>query len=170
MSQEEQKYPNPPADMGELLQRVEREWVTLREKVLALPRERLTARGNGGWSVVDHMAHVAFWEQMLVRSYLGDEAPHQVLGVSEEELGKLDEDGENDIVYRRNLGRDPAEVLSEVWATHDNTVEAISRFPFQRLMERRHPGDQYVLGAYVAGNTYGHYMEHAAWIEPMLGE
>ena len=126
MSQEE-KYPNPPADKAELLTWIEREWVTLRDAVLALPEDRLTAPGNGGWSVVDHLAHLSFWEQMLVRSYLGDEPPHAVLGVSEQEAQGLDEDAENDIVYRRNRGRNPSEVLSEVWASHDNAVDAIAR-------------------------------------------
>ncbi|MGE5602348.1 MAG: DinB family protein [Nitrososphaerales archaeon] len=168
MSQEE-KYPNPPADMGELLQWIEREWVTLREAVLALPPERLTVPGNGGWSVVDHMAHLAFWEQMLVRGYLGGEPQHEVLGVTEEEFRGLSEDAENDIVYRRNRGRDPAEVLAEVWASHDNAVEAISRFPFERLTQPRQAGDEYPLSAYVAGNTYGHYLEHAEWLKPLMG-
>ncbi len=167
---EEEKYPNPPADMGDLLQWIEREWVTLREKVLALPKDRLTARDGGGWTVVDHMAHLAFWEQMLVRSYLRGEPAHEVLGVSEEEMRRLDEDGENDVVYRRNRGRDPAEVLSEVWASHDDAVEAIARFPFERLMQPVRPGEETPLGAYVAGNTYGHYLEHAAWLEPLMGE
>lgn len=166
---EEEKYPNPPADMGELLQWIEREWVTLREKVLALPEERLTAPGNGGWSVVDHMAHLAFWEQMLVRSQLGDEPEHQVLGVTEEVYRGLDEDGQNDVIYKRNRGRNPADVLAEVWASHDDAVDAIARFPFDRLMQPRRPGEQNVLGAYVAGNTYGHYLEHAGWLEPMMG-
>lgn len=167
MSQED-KYPNAPKDMTELLTWIEREWQVLREKVLALPPERLTAPGNGGWSIVDHMAHLAFWEQMLVRSYLGDEPGHEVLGVTEQEFQNLDEDEENDIVYKRNRGRDPNELLSDVWASHDNAVDAISRFPFERLMQPRRPGDQNTLGAYVAGNTYGHYLEHAEWVEPLM--
>jgi hypothetical protein len=169
MSQEN-KYPNPPADMVELLEWIEREWMPLREKVLALPDDRLTAPGNGGWSVVDHMAHLAFWEQMLVRSYMGGEPDYQVLGVSPDEMRSLDEDAENDIVYKRNRGRDPQEVLSEVWASHDNAVDAISRFPFERFMQPRRPGEKNTLGAYVAGNTYGHYVEHAEWLKPMLAE
>ncbi len=169
MSQEE-KYPNPPADMGELLERIEREWVTLRDDVLAVPPERLRVQGNGGWTIVDHMAHLAFWEQMLVRAYMGGEPPYQVLGVSEDELRKLDEDAENDVVYRRNRGRDPAEMLAEVWASHDNAVEAISRFPFERFAQPWRPGDQYPLMNYVIGNTYGHYLEHAEWLKPLMGE
>jgi hypothetical protein len=105
-----------------------------------------------------------------VRSYLGDEPEHQVLGVSEEEFRNLDEDGENDIVYRRNRNRNAADALSEVWASHDNTIEAISRFPFDRLTQPRRPGEDNILGAYVAGNTYGHYLEHAEWLKPMMSE
>lgn len=165
---EEEKYPNPPADMVELLTRIEREWVALREAVLALPEERLSVPGNGGWTIADHLAHLSFWEQMLVRSYLGGEPDYEVLGVSEQEARELDEDAENDIVYKRNRGRPPAEVLSEVWAAHDNAVDAIARFPFERLNQPRRPGEQHPLGAYVAGNTYGHYMEHAEWLKPMM--
>ena len=29
------------------------------------------------------------------------------------------------------------------------------------MMQPRRPGDKNPLGAYVAGNTYGHYLEHA---------
>jgi hypothetical protein len=168
MSQEE-KYPNAPNDMAELLTRIEREWLALRGTVLALPEERLTALGNGGWSVVDHMAHLSFWEQMLVRSYLGDEPEHQVVGVSEEEFRRLDEDGINDVVHRRTRGRNAVDTLSEVWASHDSAVDVISRFPFERLIQPRHPGDETILGAYVVGNTYGHYLEHAEWLKPLLG-
>lgn len=160
----EEKYPRPPADMGELLQWIEREWVTLREKVLALPPERLTAPGNGGWSVLDHLIHLAFWEQLVVRSYLGDEPEHAVLGVSEQEYQRLDEDGQNDVVYRRNRGRRPAEVLPEVWASHANTVDAIAAFPFKRLSQPRRPGEAHPLSAHVAWNTYIHYLEHADWL------
>jgi hypothetical protein len=167
MSQE-QKYPNPPADRFELLTWIEREWRTLREQVLAMPEERLTAPGNGGWTVVDHMAHLSFWEQMLMRSYLGDEPEHEVLGVSEQEYQRLDEDGQNDVWYKRNRGRNPTEVLSEVWATHDNLVDFLSRFPFERLSQPRRPGERGVLGGYVAGNTYGHYLEHAEWLKPYM--
>jgi hypothetical protein len=167
MSQEE-KYPNPPSDMAELLTWIEREWLALRESVLALPAERLTTPGDGGWSVADHMAHLSFWEQMLVRSYLGDEPEHQVLGVTEQEYLRLSEDGINDIVFRQGRGRKAAEVLSDVWASHDSAVDVISRFPFERLMQPRHPADETTLSAYVAGNTYGHYLEHAGWLKPLL--
>lgn len=165
---EEEKYPNPPADMAELLTWIEREWVALRDAVLALPPERRAAPGNGGWSVIDHMAHLAFWEQMLVRAYFGDEPPHEVLGVSEEQIKGLDEDAENDIVFQRNRGRDPEAVLSEALAAHDDAVEALARVPFERLSQPRRPGDKHPLGAYVAGNTYGHYMEHAGWLAPLM--
>jgi len=167
---EENKYPNPPADMGELLQRIQREWHALKEAVLALPQERLNSPGDGGWAVKDHLAHLSFWEQMLLRSYIGDEPAHSVLGVSEEEFSGLSEDAENDIVYRRNKDRDAAEVLSEVWGSHDSVVEAISRVPFERFGQPRKPGEEYPLGAYVRGNTYGHYMEHAEWLRPLMGQ
>ena len=166
----EEKYPNPPADMVELLTWIEREWVVLKEAVLGLPPERLTARDAGGWSVADHLVHLCFWEQMLLRSYLGGEPEHEVVGVSDEEYRKLDEDGVNDVVYRRNRGRDAADLLSEVWASHDSAVDVISRVQFDRLLQPRRPGEKNALADYVAGNTYSHYLEHAEWLKPMIAE
>jgi hypothetical protein len=156
--------------MAELLTWIEREWAVLKESIVALPVERLTAPGNGGWSIVDHLAHLAFWEQMLVRSYLGDEPEHEVLEISEAEFRRLDEDGVNDVVYRHNRGRDAAELLSEVWASHDSAVDAIARVRFERLAQPRHPGDDSTLGAHVAGNSYDHYLEHAEWLKPLMGQ
>ncbi len=60
-------------------------------------------------------------------------------------------------------------MLAEVWASHDDAVDAIARFPFDRLQQPRRPGEDNPLGAFVVGNTYGHYLEHAEWLEPLMG-
>jgi hypothetical protein len=164
-----EKYPNPPADMLELLQRIEIEWRELKDWVLALSEEQLTMPGKDGWSVKDHLAHRTFWEQMMVRSHLGDEPQHAVMGLTEAEAARLDsEDKINDLTFRRSRKRAASDVLAEAWRIHDDTVAAIERQGFARLHQQRE-GYSYPLYVYVVGNTYGHYMEHAGWLRGQMG-
>lgn len=165
----EEKYPNPPADMAELLRRIATEWQTFRDYVLALPEERLTAAGKDGWSVKDHVAHLTFWEQVLVRSYLGDEPQHVVMGLPAEEAARLDtEDAVNDWIFRRHRDRPASEVLADAWRLHDEAVAEIGRYPFALLARPYEPGSSYPLYAFVIGNTYGHYMEHLPWLRELV--
>ena len=164
----ENTYPEGPADKGQLLEWIEREWVTLMEPVRALPPERLEKQGNGGWSIKDHVAHLSFWEQMLVRSYLGGEPPNTLLGVTDDEFQRLDEDGINAAVQRQSHSQPAANVLAEAELMHGEVVEAIARVTWERLWQPVREGSSTLLGWLIAGNTYGHYMEHANWLREML--
>lgn len=164
-----EKYPSPPADMQELLQRIETEWRELTDWLLALSEAQLTLPGKDGWSVKDHLAHLTFWEQKMVRSHLNGEPEHAILGLSAEDAARVDSaDAINDLVYRRNRDRSASEILAEAWRIHNETVAQIEREGFARLQQQRE-GYAYPLYAYVVGNTYGHYMEHAGWLRDLVG-
>lgn len=164
-----EKYPHPPADMAELLQRIETEWQELKDWFLTLSEEQLTRPGRDGWSVKDHLAHLTFWEQMMVRGHLNGEPEHAILGLSAEDAARVDSaDAINDLVYRRNRAQPASEVLAEAWRIHEETVTTIERQGFARLHQQRE-GYAYPLYAYVVGNTYEHYMEHAGWLHESTG-
>src|SRR2546430_16704437 len=53
-------------EKAELLQEIERSWASLDDLVAGLSEPELTRHGSDGWSVKDHLAHLAAWNLSLV--------------------------------------------------------------------------------------------------------
>ena len=53
-------------EKAELLQAIERSWASLDDLVAGLREPELTRHGPDGWSVKDHLAHLAAWNLALV--------------------------------------------------------------------------------------------------------
>jgi hypothetical protein len=164
----ENTYPEGPEDTVELLAWIEREWVALMAPIRTLSEERLSAPSSGGWPIKDHIAHLSFWEQMLARAYLGGEPQNQVLGLTREEFERLDETAINALVQQRSKDRAAADIIAEAELGHGELVDAIARLPWDRLAQPVREGESTLLGWVVAGNTYGHYMEHGNWLQEMI--
>jgi hypothetical protein len=150
-----------PSSKEELLERIQFAWTDLGAVIAALPAEVLAAPGPTGWSVKDNLAHVAAWEQVMLRHYLRREPAHEVLGVDEARLPGLDEDGINQILHERHQDRPASEVLDEFHRSHEQVVRALEGMAWDDLTAPN-PGDQErrPLLEWVVGNTYDHYDEH----------
>lgn len=159
-----------PADMQELLERIRREWDRLLSAVEGITPEQASRLGPGGWAVKDNLAHLAAWEQMMLRSYLRGEPQHEVVEVDEAEFAHLDEDAINAIFYARNKDLPPEEVLRVVKRSHTQVVETLERLPFDELLKARFPDDpeKRPMLDWVTGNTYEHYQEHRGYIQEIL--
>ena len=156
-----------PLDKADLLGRIQREWDALQEVVNQLSEERLAAPGAGGWSVKDNLAHITAWEQFMLLYHLQGHPPHEVMQVDAVTMDAVDEDGLNDILYRRNKDRSIAEVLADFHRSHQQVVAFLEQMPFADLMRPHYPGDPPArpLINWVIGNTYEHYQEHRANIQ-----
>ena len=149
-----------------LLASIRRDRARLDEIVAGLDDAAVAARGpDGGWSVKDHMAHIAAWERMIV-AHLQDGSDARVAGMDSESYGAATLDELNDHLHR--LHRDaPAErVRDEFPAAHEAIVAFIERMPEDTLRAAYwddDPSGRTVLEK-IAGDTYLHYREHAGWI------
>ena len=159
-----------PKDKSELLERIQREWNALLQMIEKLSPEQATRPGSGGWSVKDNLAHLAAWEQLMLRSYLGGQPQHEVLKIDVADFADLDEDGINAIFYERNKDFPPQQVLRGVKQSHAQVVETLEKMPFDELLKVRYPDDpeQRPMLDWVIGNTYEHYQEHRRYIEELL--
>ncbi len=83
-------YETPPQDTEELLTRIADGWAVLRQRIAPLSSARLTTPGpDGGWSVKDHLAHLATWEGMLV-ALLEGKPIHTAFGIDRAEYDALE--------------------------------------------------------------------------------
>jgi hypothetical protein len=160
-----------PADKQELLERIAREWNALLEEIEKLSPEQVTPPGPGGWSVKDNLAHLAAWEQLMLRSYLGGQPQHELLEMDAADFARLDEDGINAVFYERNKVFPPEEVLQRLKQSHAQVLATLEKTPFEELLKVRYPDDpeRRPMLDWVIGNTYEHYREHRRNIAALVG-
>ena len=161
-----------PRDKADLLRRVQQEWAALIQAIDRLTPEQMTAPGPGGWSVKDNLAHLAAWEQFMLRYHLGDEPPHTVMQIDADAFERLDEDGMNAAIYARNKDLPVEDVRNALLRSHEQVIATLEQMSFEDLMKPRFPDDAQARPVilWVIGNTYEHYQEHRQAIQALTSQ
>src|SRR5262245_11309016 len=115
-----------PRNTEELLARIAAGWAVLRQLVAPLSPAQLTAPGpDGGWSVKDHLAHLATWEGMLI-ALLRGEPIHAAFGISHAEYEALEStDALNAVIAAQHKDHSLDEVMRRYEETHGQLVTLI---------------------------------------------
>lgn len=162
----------PPRDRAELLERIRSSRAALEATISPLSEAQLTSPGpGGGWSVRDHLAHIAAWERFLLALIHGTPR-NEAMDMDEASYKAADTDGINEWVYRRNRDRPLPEVLDGFYNSHQQVMAALDGMAEADLLElapyAHDPDDP--TDEWVACNTYEHYMEHQVWIQALLDQ
>ena len=151
-----------PKDKTDLLERIQLEWSALLKDIDKLSPEQMNRPGAGGWSVKDNLAHLAAWEQFMLRHHIQGHPPHQVMQVDEATMERVDEDGLNAIIFERNRNRPAEDVLNDLKSSHEQVLATLTGMTFADLMKPHYADDplKRPVIEWVIGNTYSHYREH----------
>ncbi len=156
---------------SELLATVRRDRATLDALVASLSETQLSSSGaDGGWQVKDHLAHIGAWERMIV-AHLRDGSDAAIAGMDAASYATASLDVLNDRLYQMSRDRPVADVLREFAEAHQAIVTFLDEMPEQRLATpywTDDPSMRTVLEK-ISGDTYLHYVEHAAWIGEIVG-
>jgi hypothetical protein len=172
-----QSYETQPQDTEELLARIAEGWAVLHQRIAPLSPAQLTTPGpDGGWSVKDHLAHLATWEGMLVALVEGKPI-HTAFGTSRAEYAALEStDALNAVIAGQHRDESLEEVLQQQEETHAQVVAKIGALADEDLSkpitffqpdDPDGPDERPVL-VKIIGDTYEHYAEHLPWIEVIL--
>ena len=158
-----------PQDKPELIAHIEREWTALLHATNMLTPKQMITPDIGGWSPKDNLAHLATWEQFMLRCYLQGQSPHQALQIDEATLDRLDQDGVNQILFERNQLRPTEDVLKELHRSHAQVLAALEQMAFEDLMQP-YPDDPQgkPVIIWIMGNTYEHYQKHTQAIQALI--
>lgn len=130
-----------------------------------------------GWSVKDHVAHLAVWMNSLT-ALLRHEPRWQAMGLGDMSPANASIDAINAVLYDQSKDRAWPEVLERLNAGHRQVLNVLSGMddadlfkPYSSYQpqEQRDDGDQPVIN-WVAGDTYQHYEEHTGWIRKLVEE
>lgn len=163
-----------PRSKTELMERLDAAWSALQEIVGSATEDDLSAPGDDeGWSVKDHLAHLAIWERSAM-AVLRGEPRHEAMGVDRATYEADDVDRINAAVQETFRDRSLADVRAFADETHRAMVDTLKPLTYDDLLR---PYAHYQPGApditdptlgWVVGNTYEHYDEHRGWIEAVL--
>jgi lactoylglutathione lyase len=163
-----------PRSKEELLARIQTSRRTLEDSVQALSEDQLARRGPFGWSVKDHLAHLATWELGIVE-LLQKRPRFAAMGVEEAVSEGKTEDEINELIFRRRAHRTADEVMADFEEVHarmlqllDNLDETALFQPYASYLPEGSSGSQLPVIHWIASNTYEHFEEHHGYIRALL--
>jgi hypothetical protein len=159
-----------------LVAEIESKWESLQALFNRLSEEEVTSIQDAqGWTIKDHILHLAAWERSVVY-FLEGKPRHEGLGVDESLFKKGDFDEINEAIYRQNKDLSLAEATNQLQDVHRQLLkglESLSDADLQRVYRRYSAGEEGEgegppVYALIIGNSADHYEEHQEWIQALL--
>ncbi len=148
---------NPQQQRADLLRRSRDEHERLEAILATLGDEQMTTPGVAGeWTVKDHLAHITWWEQRVIR-VLGHGEPDPLDAMPIEDKST---DGINADVYAQNRDRSLADVRASFDDSYQQMLRLIETVPDEVFADQRRD--------WISGNADGHYEEHRRMFEAWL--
>jgi hypothetical protein len=160
---------------AELLAETERSWSALNAAIARMTESQITTlKDEQGWTIKDHIIHLAAWERSVV-FFLQGKPRHEGLGVDEAIYRKGDDDAINAVIQKQRSDMSLSQALAELRNTHAQLLALLEPLTDDDLSRRyRHylpdePGDGDGPPAMnvIKGNSASHFAEHLAWIEAL---
>ena len=170
-------WPNA-TDKASVLARIECAWISLNQAVAGLSEERMCSAGPDGWTIKDHLAHIAAWNLSLVALL---ERRHRQAALDLEGFSTTDWDGQNQVMLRRHRALVPDEVRALLDGSRVMVLKVLGRLTdadlsrpyrdYQPQDERTGPltSDDPVV-CYVIDSIEDHVAEHLLTIRSLLSD
>lgn len=163
-------------DKKELLRRIGDSRRRLDDLISPLSDPEMTEPGSAGWSIKDHLAHLAAWEESLLALLEGRDR-EAAMGITHETEagGDHDVDWINEQVTARSRATSLPQVLDEYRSAHARVLSALERLTnadLSRSYASFQPGtdDSAPVIGWIDGDTWKHFDEHYLWITALLDE
>lgn len=161
---------------AELLAAIEHHWAALNLALDQLDPGRIAGKVDGeGWSVQDHLSHLAAWEQS-VEALLNHRPRYEGLGVSRELYESGDIEAMNAAIQQQHRAMPFSQALLFLRRAHQQlmaAVEQLSETQMQQSYADFHPaegaGDDRRIMDIIYGNTAYHFAEHLDWMKTLAG-
>jgi uncharacterized protein (TIGR03083 family) len=158
---------------NEVVDRTERSWRELDDLIGGLGSAELQTPVADGWTVKDHLTHLAVWEDSLLALLEGRDRA-AAMGVPG--LGEAGTEAINAAVFEQHRDDTPEEALSRFRSTHRRLLDKLQELgdrdlslPYSHFQPDADDADhQRPVVGWIEGNTFEHYEEHLAYIRASL--
>jgi hypothetical protein len=161
-----------PPGKAELLERTRQEYDKIEQALAGLSEAQISAAPEGDWSIKDLLAHLAAWQQILLRFHVGKQPFAEAVPGIDVDYVTSDINTINDALYRRDRDRVLSDVLDTFRRSHQQMIATIEGMSDDELFAEYTPpgrdqGGQLI--DWIVGDAYEHYMEHRETIEERSG-
>ena len=166
-----------PRDMTGVVARLNADYAALTATLDGWTEAQQTARTDAqGWTVKDHITHLAAWEQSMVALFHG-RPRHEGLSVSAALYASDEIDAINAAIRENHEDASLAEARELLADAHRQMLAVLGTLTFDDLFKPYshflpdEPGDDDgspIIGR-LRGNTFGHYAEHLPWMTAIVG-
>lgn len=167
---------NRPANTkAELLAAIEPAWVTLNAKLDRLTDGQKTSiKDAQGWSVKDHLIHMAAWERSVV-FFLRGQPRYAGLKVDQALYKNGTFDEVNAAIFQQHKAMSLAEATAQFRDVHQQLMQLLQPLtdadlhkPYQAYLPDELGDDRLAIDV-IYSNTAGHFREHLDWIQTLVG-
>ncbi len=159
----------------ELLASIEPAWATLNATLDRLTdRQKTTIKDAQGWTVKDHLIHLAAWERSVV-FFLQGQPRHAGLGVDRALYENGSADDINAAIFRQHKEMPLAEAMAQFRNVHRQLIDLLQPLtdadlhkPYREYLPDELSDDRLAIDVIIS-NTTAHFKEHLDWIETLVG-
>jgi hypothetical protein len=158
----------------QLLSEMDAAWAALNSTLAKFSDRQMTViRDAEGWSVKDHLSHLAGWERSVI-FYLENKPRNLALGINASLFDKGPIDEINRELFEANRNVPLPEVLAQYRAVHHELMRLLAPLVEEDLLRPsgllqagnlENAKDPYDL---IHDNTAGHIEEHLEWMETLV--
>lgn len=157
---------SPTINKAELLEKMQRGWETLNIFIATLTPEQMTTPSDAaGWTVKDHLMHLAVWQDGVYALLEGRDRV-AAMGVPQAVWDSRDFDQINAVIQQNHRDVPLDEVLrtlQDVYKRFYVKVQSLSVVELSRPNPASPAGTPMI--EYVSGDSYDHYAAHIPWME-----
>jgi hypothetical protein len=163
-----------PKTKEELLKRIHASRGVLERQVSALSPEELDEVRDGGWSIKDHLTHLAAWE-LGVAELLRGRSRFAAMGLEELAAREPGEDELNAVLFQRNAGMTVTEAMAFFVDAHQQMLAALDALKTEDLYrpyadfvtdaDAHNPPPTDPVIQWVVWNTIDHFDLHRGYLE-----
>jgi hypothetical protein len=154
---------------------IEPAWVALNAALDRLTdRQKTTLKDAQGWTVKDHLIHLAAWERSVV-FFLQGQPRYAGLGVAQALYENGSADDINAAIFQQRKKMPLAEAIAQFRTVHEQLMQLLQPLtnadlhkPYRHYLPDELGDDRLAIDV-VYSNTIGHFAEHLEWIETLVG-
>ena len=163
-----------PLNHDLLMENMAAGWARLQAFIATLTPDQFTTKTDAaGWTVKDHLMHIAIWAEGIV-AVLNRASRQAAMGIPDDLWETWDYDAMNAFIQRQHADLPLAEVMARLEQAHTQLATLASQLSEDELYYsyQEYQPDASITDAVITrimSNSYEHYDEHIPWMQAIVG-